>query len=137
MTAGPSAPGMREEQAAFAPVPILDEEMFDVVNLTRRDTGIAGIIFVSTAMGQHGPRVKWFPERASRDGPCLIVTIGADPKVMVQGLPAAQANSAAAALRAWVQANEAALLRFWHDGLTWTRDEVNAFFDSLAKADQG
>lgn len=135
MSTDHAVPGLREEQAILPPAGLADEEMFDVVNLTRRDTGIAGIIFVSTAMGQHGPRVKWFPERASRDGPCVIVTIGANPSVFIQGLPAAQAGRAAVAVRTWVQANEAALIRFWREGLTWTRDEVNAFFDALKKVD--
>lgn len=135
MSTGSAVPGLREEQAVLDAAALRDEEMFDVVNLTPRDTGVSGIIFVSTAMGQHGPRVKWFPERASRDGPCVIVTIGADPSIIVQGLPAAQAGRAAAAVRAWVQANELPLLRFWREGLTWTREEVNFFFDSLTKID--
>ncbi len=137
MTVGQAVPGMRAEQGVSVPAPPADEEICDVVTLTCRDTGIAGIIAVSTAMAEHGPRVKWFPERPSRDGPCLIVPIGAEPTVIVQGLPAAQANRAAAAVRGWVQANEVALLSLWRDGVTWTRDEVNAVFDSLTKSDLG
>ena len=29
--------------------------------------------------------------------------------------------------------NREALLRFWEEGLSWTRDEVNTFIDGLAK----
>ena len=88
-------------------------------------------------MGERGPRVTCFPERASRDGPCLVVTIGAALYVIVQGLPAGQASGAALAIRGWVPAKEAALHRFWRDGVTWTRGEANASFDGLTKSDPG
>lgn len=47
----------------------VDREMFGVVNLFTTDTGVAGTIFISTAMGQHGPRMS-FPGRPTCDGPC-------------------------------------------------------------------
>ena len=34
------------------------EEMVEMANLTSAQTGITGTILISTAMGQHGPRVK-------------------------------------------------------------------------------
>jgi len=46
-----------------------------------QDTNVPGTIFVSTALGSHGPRVKWYPGRAGHALPCLIVSIGADPRI--------------------------------------------------------
>lgn len=110
-----------------------DDEMFDVVNLATRETGVAGTIFVSTAQGAHGPRVKWYPGRPGRDAPCLTVTLEAVPQVINHGLPRLQMAAGEAQLREWVRLNRAALLDFWGNGVFWTRDEVNAFFDGLAK----
>ncbi len=35
------------------------EDMVEMANLTSAQTGVPGTIFISTAMGQHGPRVKY------------------------------------------------------------------------------
>jgi hypothetical protein len=48
-------------------------------------------------------------------------------------LPAPVAASAAGPVVGWVAANCAGLLDFWNNGETWTRAEVNAFFDGLRK----
>jgi hypothetical protein len=110
-----------------------DDEMFDVVNLATRETGVTGTIFVSTAQGAHGPRVKWYPGRPGREVACLTMTLEAVPQVINHGLSRIQASSGEAQLREWVRMNRAALLDFWENGVFWTRDEVNAFFDGLAK----
>lgn len=107
------------------------DELYDVVNLPRSDTGVDGIIYVSTAQGAHGPRVKWFPQRPGRDVPCLVVTPEEPPRLLNQGLPAALARRMEPMLLAWAERNRAALLSFWTDGLSWTRDEVNSFVDGL------
>ena len=109
------------------------DEVFAVVNLPREDTGVAGVITVSTAQGQHGPRIKWYPGRPGREAPCLTVTLEAPPRVLNHGLSAREAAEAEGQVRAWAMANREALLRFWSDGLSWTRAEVNAFVDGLAK----
>lgn len=109
------------------------DELFDMVNLPRKDTGVEGTIYISTAQGQHGPRIKWFPQRPSREAPCLTVTLDAEPRVLNHGLQARVAAAATPIVRSWVEANREALLRFWNDGLSWTRDEVDAFVDGLNK----
>ncbi len=109
------------------------DELFEVVNLTREDTGVAGVICISTAQGRHGPRVKWYPGRPGREAPCLTVTLENPPRVLNHGLSVREAAEAEGRVRAWAAANEAALLRFWAEGLSWTRAEVNAFMDGLAK----
>jgi hypothetical protein len=117
------------------PVAVADplDELADMVNLARRHTGVEGTIFISTALGQHGPRVKWFPGRPARDAPCMTVTIETPPRVLNHGLPERVVALASPDVVAWVEANRAALLRFWNEGLSWDRDEVAAFLDGLQR----
>ncbi|WP_262422250.1 hypothetical protein [Brevundimonas denitrificans] len=35
-----------------------DEDIFEMANLTEDQTGVPGVIMISTAMGSHGPRVN-------------------------------------------------------------------------------
>jgi len=109
------------------------DELFEMMNLPCKDTGVSGVIYISTAQGQHGPRIKWFPDRPSREGPCLTATLEAEPKVINHGLPDRVVASAMPPVLAWAVSNRAALLRFWAEGLSWTRDEVDAFVDGLNK----
>ncbi len=120
-------------QDATAAVAIDDDEMFDVVNLTREDTGVEGTISISTAQGQHGPRIKWFPDKPSRDGPCLILSLGGPRRAVVHGLGARQARRGEAASRGWVALNEPALLEFWNNGVLWSRAELERFLNLLVK----
>ena len=115
--------------------PIADpqDDLFEMVNLARKDTGVGGIIYISTAQGQHGPRVKWYPGRPGRDEPCLTVTLETQPRVLNHQLPPRIAAEAGREVTVWAERNRDALLHFWNDGLSWTRDEVNAFIDGLAK----
>lgn len=135
MTGGGAArPGLAEEQAAILPAGALDDgEMFDVVNLPRQDTGLPGVVFVSTEQGSHGPRVKWYPGRPGRDAPCLTVTIEATPRVINHGLSEREARAAGGEVARWVAMNREALLGFWRDGLSWTRNEVDGFVTGLTK----
>lgn len=98
-----------------------------------QDTNVPGTIFVSTALGSHGPRVKWYPGRAGHALPCLIVSIGADPKVREDTVRPPASRAAAPLVVAWVRQNHAALLDFWANDASWNRREVSAFLDSLHK----
>jgi len=121
---------------APAPAPALADpldELFDMVNLPRKDTGVDGTIHVSTAQGQHGPQVKWFPGRPAREAACLTLTLEPEPRVINHGLPDQVAAAASPRIRSWASANREALLRFWNEGLSWTRDEVSDFIDGLNK----
>lgn len=130
---GPDAPGgMREEQASLH-VPVDEDEMFDMTNLSSRRTGLDGVIFASTAQGRHGPRVKWYPGRPSGDAPCLVVTLEDPPRAINMGLPQHVARRAEEAVARWVDLNRAALMGYWKDGLGWTEEERDAFLDGLQK----
>ena len=104
-----------------------------MANLTKEDTGVEGVIYISTVEGSHGPRVKWFPGRPQRGSPCLSVTIADVPVARNLGLPGRVADEAADRVRAWVAVNRGALTDFWTDGHAWSRREVEAFLDGLEK----
>lgn len=128
MTAQPDA-------ADFARIETADDEVFEMVNLPRGDTGVDGTIYVSSMQGPHGPRVKWYPQRPGRDAPCLTVTLEQPPRVINHGLSARDARSGQGAVERWVALNREGLLRFWFDGSSWTVDEVYSFAKGLAKLD--
>ena len=50
----------------------------EIANLTTAQTGVFGTIFISTAMGAHGPRVKYFLQ-PGRTQPSFSVSIGDAP----------------------------------------------------------
>jgi hypothetical protein len=112
------------------------DEMVDVMNLLQDDTGVAGTIFVSTRLAAHGPRIKWWPGRPDREGPCLIVTLEDPPRAINAGLPPRVVRVGGADAVAWANLNRAALLEYWENGVLWPRAQHNAFFDRLARLPQ-
>lgn len=122
--------GKRPAPPASAPD---DIGLFEMANLTTRDTGVDGIIYIATAQGSHAPRVKWYPGRPGDKAPSLSVTVETAPTAINNNLPANVAAKAADPVKARVTANRADLLRFWNEGAIWTRDEVNDFIDKLKK----
>lgn len=110
-----------------------DDELVEMANLPRSDTGVDGTIDISTMQGSHGPRVKWYPSRPGRDVPCLTVTLEEPPRPINHGLHMRQVQQIEASLCRWVALNRNALLDFWSNGVSWTIDEVHAFTKGLAK----
>jgi hypothetical protein len=109
-------------------------ELIDMANLPPEDTGVAGIIYISTAQGQHGAPIKWFPHAPkSRTDPCLSVSVSAAPDVGNLNLPQRMADSAVGPVVDWVALNHVALLGFWDNGYGWTRQQANSFIDGLRK----
>lgn len=108
------------------------EELVEMANLTSAQTGIAGTIFVSTAMGAHGPRVKYF-QQPGRTQPSLSVSIADAPAVVANSLPARTVRQMSPQVIEWVLLNKDALLDFWHHGDTWTQPEVNDFMQKLRR----
>ena len=120
----------REPSAADAS---RDREDVEMANLPERDTGVPGIIYISSAQGSHGPRVKWYPARPRRQAPCLTVTVASEPDAINNNLPIKVAESAVEDVKAWVTLNRADLLEFWANGESWTVDELYGFTKSLKK----
>jgi hypothetical protein len=124
--------------AATPPDPLLAEELSediiaDMANLTSVQTGIAGTIFISTAMGgAHGPRVKYFLQ-PGRSQASFSVSIADAPAVVANSLPLPTVRQMSSRVIDWVSRNKDALLEFWYHGDTWTQPEVNDFIQRLQR----
>jgi hypothetical protein len=108
------------------------EDTVEMANLTSAQTGILGTIFISTAMGAHGPRVKYF-ERPGRTQPSFSVSVTDAPAVVANSLPARTVRQMSPQVIEWVVRNKDALLDFWNHGDTWAQPEVNAFMQKLQR----
>lgn len=106
------------------------EEVVEMANLTSAQTGVAGMIFISTAIGAHGPRVKYFIQ-PGRTQPSFSVSIAEIPAVVANSLPARVVRQMSPQVIEWVSRNRDTLLDFWHHGDTWTQPEVNDFIQKL------
>ena len=111
-----------------------DMELVEVANLPQEDTGVEGIIWISSNMAGHGPRVKWYPKASnSKQSACLSITISSFPTVINHHLADKIAKIGAGPASRWVILNHEALRKFWDHGYSWTRKEVNDFIDGLQK----
>lgn len=108
------------------------EEVVELANLTSSQTGVPGTIFISTAMGSHGPRVKYFLQ-PGRTQPSFSVSVTEAPAVVANSLPARVVRQMSSQVIEWVSRNRDALLDFWHNGDTWTQPAVNEFIQKLQR----
>ncbi|NNM74999.1 hypothetical protein [Enterovirga aerilata] len=77
----------RSDPERAAPDEFGEDVLVEMANLDEEDTHVPGTIFISTRLGSHGPRVKWYPGTPGRAEPCLVMSIGPDPKVRDDFLP--------------------------------------------------
>lgn len=110
-----------------------DIENYEMANLSTKDTGVEGTMYISTRRASHGPRTKWYPGRGGMDTPCLTITIADPPAVINNGLEPREAKRGSGPATEWTALNAAELLRFWNDGTGWTIDELFAFVRTLKK----
>lgn len=106
------------------------DEPFEMANLPPSQTGIDGVIFVSTRMEPHGPRVKYY-QRAGRSQPSFSVSISDQPCVVASSLPQRVVDAMAPKVSAWALLNQPALLDFWRHGDAWRQPQVEAFLHAL------
>ena len=111
---------------------LAQEDVVEMANLTTAQTGIVGTIFISTAMGAHGPRVQYFLQ-PGRTQPSFSVSITDAPAVVANSLPARVVRQMSPAVIEWVLRNKDVLIDFWHHGDTWTQPEVNDFIQKLQR----
>ena len=111
---------------------LAQEELVEMANLTSAQTGIIGTIFISTAMGAQGPRVKYFVQ-PGRTQPSFSVSVADAPAVVANSLPVRVVRQMSPRVIDWVLRNKDALLDFWHHGDTWTQPEVNDFIQKLRR----
>jgi hypothetical protein len=112
---------------------LADEDVVEMANLTTAQTGVPGTIFIFTAMGGHGPRVKYFLQ-PGRSQPSFSVAVADTPTVVANSLPVCVVRQRSPQVIDWVSRNKDALLDFWHHGDTWTQPEVNDFIQKLQRA---
>lgn len=108
-----------------------EDVLVEMANLGETDTHIPGTIFISTALGFHGPRIKWYPGAAGRALPCLIMSIAPEPVVRDDFLLRHVSRPVVPQLAEWVMLNHAALMTFWDEGDSWDRHRVAQFIDAL------
>jgi len=108
------------------------DERFEMTNLYERHTGLPGVVFVSTRMGSHGPRVKYRLRRGS-DEAGFSVSVESEPRILASSLSARELKRAAPAVLAWVALNHQALLGFWNEGRDWSPEEIVEFTALLKK----
>lgn len=65
----------RGETERLPPDEFAEDTLVELANLDEEDTHLPGTIFVSTALGAHGRRVKWYPGMPGWTAPCLIMSI--------------------------------------------------------------
>jgi hypothetical protein len=108
------------------------EDVVEMANLTTAQTGVPGTIFISTAMGGHGPRVKYFLQ-PGRSQSSFSVAVADIPTVIANSLPARVVHQMSPQVIDWVSRNKDALLDFWYHGDAWTQPEVNDFIQKLQR----
>jgi len=98
-----------------ADTPLADELREDILvemaNLTSAQTGVPGTICISTAMGGHGRRVKYYLQ-PGRTQPSFSVTIADAPTVAANSLSVRVTRQISPQVIAWVARNKDALLDF-------------------------
>jgi hypothetical protein len=109
---------------------LVGDDLVEMANLTTAQTGVPGTIFISTAMGEHGPRVKYFLQ-PGRSQPSFSVTISDAQAVAANSLPIPVVRQMSPQVINWVSRNKDALLDFWYHGDTWTQPEVRDLVQKL------
>lgn len=103
-----------------------------MANLEPAKTGVDGFVYVSTAVAQHAPRVKYF-RRLGKNQPSFSVLIAEEPHVLVSSLSEADTNRYAPQVIDFVRLNRTRLLDFWNNGTDWPSDQVHAFLNSFER----
>ncbi len=103
-------PTLDEELRALS-----DEDAPEMANLPPDWTGVLATLFISTAMGQHGPRVKIYM-KTGRGQPSASISIGPNPRVLASSLDERDLARVAPKAIEWVALNQEALTTFWFEG---------------------
>lgn len=130
----PSGPRWPVEPTIDDLLASLDEEdIFDMRVLEPDQTGVPFLVWISTRLGRHGPRVKGYLGRSGGDQPSFSMSIGPEPEVVASSYGERETLQAAKQLGPWVALNAEALRELWFEGNGWTDRQVRAFVDGLRK----
>ena len=109
-----------------------EDLVYEMSNQYEKDTGIPGCIFVSSRMGKHEGRIKYYTNKPSLNGPCLIYSIY-NFKVLRDKLGNEVDSKTRKQIIAWIKINQKELIQFWETGYDWTPEQVRYFEDNLKK----
>ena len=110
-----------------------DDGIIEMANLDKSQTGIDGIVWISTMMIGHAPRIKYFV-RPGRTQPSFSVLVADQPRVVANSLTPRVLNQMSPLVIQWLALNKDALLDFWHHGDTWTVSQQFSFFKISEKS---
>lgn len=123
---------MDREPTLGEEIDALGEEVAEMANLPPDWTGVLAVVFISTAMGQHGPRIKLYL-KPGRDQPSASISISPNPRVLASSLDERDLARIAPKALEWVALNHEALTTFWFEGEGWMDDRVTTFKQGLKR----
>ena len=109
-----------------------EEDIFDMANLVEAQTGIPGIVTITTVIGKDGLRLKYLL-KPGRHQPSFSVAVASTPRVVANSLDERDLRRVADKVIEWVALNHEALAAFWWDGADWTAPDVQTFIAGLKK----
>ena len=109
-----------------------EEDVVEMANLPPDWTGVLATIFISTALGQHGPRVKLYVKKG-KGQPSASISIGPNPRVLASSLDARDLARISPKALEWVALNHEALTTFWFEGQDMDIADVADFGRGLTK----
>lgn len=93
-----------------------EDGLYEMASVYPEVTGLdGGVIFISTAMGSHGARVKFFIGK-KKQRKSFSVSIEEEPRLLASSVSSKELNHFFPMVQAWVSQNRELLLMFWSDG---------------------
>ena len=111
---------------------LMEEDLVEMAYLPPDWTGVLAHIFISTALGQHGPRIKVYV-RKGRHQPSASISIGPEPRLLASSLAERDLKRIAPGALEWVTLNHEALTKFWFDGEAMDIQDLADFGRGLKK----
>ena len=106
------------------------DELFDFANLTVRQTGLPGIVFICTETGSRGPCVKYY-EAIGLAHQGFSVSIESDPKIIANSMAVEKVVRSYLSVARWVMRNEQVLLEYWEKAAFLDINEVSELIGRL------
>lgn len=120
-------PTLDEELSALA-----EDDLVEMAYLPSDWTGVLAHVFISTALGQHGPRIKVYV-RKGRHQPSASISVGPNPRILASSLDERDLTRIAPKALEWVALNHEALTNFWFEGENLDIQDVADFGRTLKK----
>jgi len=104
--------------------------LFEMANFREKKTGFPGVVFVSSKMASHGPRVKYYL-RADKQSASFSVSIAEEPQVVANSMKYYDVAFYSKYVIEFVRNNYEALLDFWENGHDYDTDELIEFINDI------